>query len=192
MTTVIFGSQEATQLMEAPHEYLRNARTTTASAFREIYPHHFLFKHPKQPRDGAGAQPEIDYATRTLSINFDPRAAEAQVVCVKKKPENPFPDRISIGRATNCDVVIRLAFISKVHAHLFVQGDKLTLRDNQASNGTSLNHRQLESGSARTVKIGDVVSFGSLDLELVDATRLYDILRSGAPLVLKPPIAAGT
>src|SRR5689334_23533278 len=55
---------------------------------------------------------------------------------------NPFPDRLTIGRATNCDVVIRFAFVSKVHAHLFVQGDKLTLRDNKASNGTFHNRSE--------------------------------------------------
>jgi pSer/pThr/pTyr-binding forkhead associated (FHA) protein len=113
-----------------------------------------------------------------LSLNFDPLPGEPQVVPVKKNPDNPFPDRLTIGRATNCDVVIRLAFVSKVHAHLFIQGQQLTLRDNRASNFTFHNHRKLESGGSKAVKLGDVLSFGALDLELVDAARFYELLRA--------------
>lgn len=167
--------------MESVIEYLRKARGTTLEAFRQLYPHYFLYKHPKTVRDHPFSEPDIDYATRTLSLNFDPLPGESQVVAVKKNPDNPFPDRLTIGRATNCDVVIRLAFVSKVHAHLFIQGasgEQLTLRDNKASNFTFHNHRRLEPGSSRVVKLGDILSFGALDLELIDAARLYEILRA--------------
>jgi pSer/pThr/pTyr-binding forkhead associated (FHA) protein len=167
--------------MQDATDYLRKARALTAEAFRQLYPHYFLYKHSKQVRDPGQSEPDIDYATRTLSLNFDPLPRVSQLVEVKKNPDNPFPDRITIGRATNCDVVIRLAFVSKVHAHLILDGSKLTLRDNKASNFTFHNHRRLEPGSSRTIALGDVVSFGALDLELVDAARLYEILRSGAP-----------
>jgi pSer/pThr/pTyr-binding forkhead associated (FHA) protein len=105
-----------------------------------------------------------------------------QLVAVKKNPENPFPDRLTIGRATNCDVVIRFAFISKVHAHLFVQGDKLTLRDNKAANGTFHNHKKLDVGGSRSIKLGDMLGFGALELELVDAAALYQLLRGPSAL----------
>jgi hypothetical protein len=166
--------------MEEVTEYLRKARSLSAEAFRQLYPHYFLYKHAKQVRDPRIEEPDIDFATRTLSLNFDPLPQQSQLVPVKKNPDNPFPDRLTIGRATNCDVVIRLAFVSKVHAHLLIQGDKLTLRDNKASNFTFHNHRRLEPGSSRSVQLGDVLSFGALDLELVDPARLYEILRSGA------------
>jgi pSer/pThr/pTyr-binding forkhead associated (FHA) protein len=78
--------------------------------------------------------------------------------------------------------VIRFAFISKVHAHLFVQGDKLTLRDNKAANGTFHNHKKLDPGGSRSVKLGDTLGFGALELELVDAGRLYQLLRVGSPV----------
>jgi hypothetical protein len=161
-------------------EYQREARALTAEAFRQLHPHYFLYKYAKQVRETGKSEPDIDYATRTLSLNFDPLPRLAQLVEIKKNPENPFPDRITIGRATNCDVVIRLAFVSKVHAHLVIEGSKLTLRDNKASNFTFHNHRRLEPGSSRAVQLGDILSFGALDLELVDAARLYEILRSGA------------
>jgi hypothetical protein len=176
--------------MESASDYLSKARSMTAEAFGQLYPHYFLYKHPKRVRDTGQGKQDIDYATRTLSLNFDPLPGESQLVPVKKNPENPFPDRLTIGRATNCDVVLRLAFVSKVHAHLFIQaGDKLTLRDNKASNYTFHNHRRMEPGSSRAVKLGDILSFGALDLELVDAPRLYEILKTSGPSV---PLIATT
>jgi|SRR6185436_6132700 len=167
--------------MEDVTDYARKARAMTAEAFRQVHPHHFLFKHAKHVRDTGQSEQDIDYATRTLSLNYDPMPGLAQLVEVKKNPDNPFPDRITIGRATNCDVVIRLAFVSKVHAHLIMDGAKLSLRDNKASNFTFHNHRRIEPGSVRAIQLGDILSFGALDLELVDAGRLYEILRAGTP-----------
>jgi hypothetical protein len=173
--------------MDDVTEYLRKARGVTQATFQQLYPHHFLYKHPKAATAGRSVGHEIDYATRTIDLNFDPMPNVMQIVPVKKNPENPFPDRLTIGRATNCDVVIRFAFISKVHAHLFVQGDKLTLRDNKAANGTFHNHKKLDAGSSRSVRLGDTLGFGALELELIDAGRLYELLRgvssatSGAP-----------
>lgn len=167
--------------MDDVTEYVRKARGVTQATFQQLYPHHFLFKHPKARMPDSPRDTEIDYATRTFDMNFDPMPNIVQLVPIKKNPENPFPDRLTIGRATNCDVVIRFAFISKVHAHLFVQGDKLTLRDNKAANGTFHNHKKLDPGGSRSVKLGDTLGFGALELELVDAGRLYQLLRVGSP-----------
>jgi hypothetical protein len=168
--------------MDDVTEYLRKARGVSQATFQQLYPHHFLFKHPKEAITANSSDQEIDYATRAIDMNFDPMPNVTQVVSVKKNPENPFPDRLTIGRATNCDVVIRFAFVSKVHAHLFVQGDKLTLRDNKAANGTFHNHKKLDAGGSRSVKLGDTLGFGALELELVDAARLYQLLRVASPL----------
>jgi hypothetical protein len=168
--------------MDDVTEYLRKARSVAQATFQQLYPHHFLFKHPKAAITGNAGDHDIDYATRAIDMNFDPMPNVTQVVSVKKNPENPFPDRLTIGRATNCDVVIRFAFISKVHAHLFVQGDKLTLRDNKAANGTFHNRKKLDAGGSRSIKLGDTLGFGALELELVDAARLYQLLRAPTPL----------
>lgn len=168
--------------MDDVTEYLRKARGVTQATFQQLYSHHFLYKHPKEARMEQASEPDFDYATRSIDLNFDPMPTVTQLVAVKKNPDNPFPDRLTIGRATNCDVVIRFAFISKVHAHLFVQGDKLTLRDNKAANGTYHNHKKLEPGSSRSIRLGDMLGFGALELELVDAGRLYQLLRAGSPL----------
>lgn len=167
--------------MDDVTEYVRKARGVAQASFQQLYPHHFLFKHPKAMVGDSPRDTEIDYATRAIDMNFDPMPNVVQLVAVKKNPENPFPDRLTIGRATNCDVVIRFAFVSKVHAHLFVQGDKLTLRDNKGANGTFHNRKKLDPGGSRSVKLGDTLGFGALELELVDAARLYQLLRVGSP-----------
>jgi pSer/pThr/pTyr-binding forkhead associated (FHA) protein len=167
--------------MDEVTEYRRKARGVTQAAFQQLYPHHFLYKYPKEAIFEGPSEAEIDYATRAIDVNFDPMPNVTQVVAVKKNPDNPYPDRLTIGRATNCDVVIRFAFVSKVHAHLFVQGDLLTLRDNKAANGTFHNHKKLDAGASRSVKLGDKLGFGALELELIDASRLYQLLRTGAP-----------
>jgi hypothetical protein len=167
--------------MDDATEYVRKARGVTQASFQQLYTHHFLFKHPKAMIVDSPRDTDIDYATRAIDMNFDPMPNVVQLVPVKKNPENPFPDRLTIGRATNCDVVIRFAFVSKVHAHLFVQGDKLTLRDNKAANGTFVNRKKLDPGGSRSVKLGDTLGFGALELELVDAGRLYQLLRVGSP-----------
>jgi FHA domain len=163
-------------------EYLRKTRGVTQATFQQLYPHHFLFKHPKQALVDNPSEPEIDYATCAFELNFDPIPNVTQLVPVKKNPGNPFPDRLTIGRATNCDVVIRFAFVSKVHAHLFVQGDRLTLRDNKAANGTFHNREKLDVTGSRSIMLGDKLGFGALELELIDAARLYQLLRAPLPV----------
>ena len=168
--------------MDDVTEYLRKARGVTPATFQQLYPHYFLYKHPKEARFERRSEPDIDYATRAMDLNFDPMPAVTQLVPVKKNPDNPFPDRLTIGRATNCDIVIRFAFVSKVHAHLFVQGEKLTLRDNKGANGTYHNRKKLEPGSSCGLALGDLIGFGALELELIDAARLHHLLRTGFPL----------
>src|SRR5262245_48740931 len=42
----------------------------------------------------------------------------ALVYVVAKAPGNPYLDRISVGRARNCDIVVRDGSVSKLHAHM--------------------------------------------------------------------------
>jgi FHA domain-containing protein len=165
--------------MEPLTEYLQLARQTSAAEFQKQHPYLFLFKHPKAARPRTDPRQYVEPVnTRPNKLDFDPAPEATRLVPLRKKPDQPFPDRLSIGRSDECDVVIRMAFISKVHAHLFVQaGGKVTLRDNNASNSTFHNGRKLAAGEARSVKLGDTLSFGGLEFELMDAARLHELLR---------------
>ena len=99
------------------------------------------------------------------------------VVPVAKREGNPFPERLTVGRATNSDVLLRVPFVSKVHAHVIREPDgSFSIHDNNPSNRTYLRNRVLEAGATRKLDVGDSVAFGSLEFEFVDAGRLYDIL----------------
>ena len=136
----------------------------------------------KRPRKRA-PQPlipvAISYETQLTKLDVDPYPNEWRVAAVKKREGNPYPDRISVGRAPNCDVVIRLPMISKVHAHILTHADgSYSLADNGASNATFINGRKVEAKKAVPIRVGDEIAFGSLELEFVDPNRFYGILRS--------------
>lgn len=165
--------------MEELRNYLALAHSTTLAEFVSQSDALFLIKRPSK-RSSAGQVPaRISYATQLTRFEGDPYANEWRIVPVKKREGNPYPDRISIGRALNCDVVLRLPTVSKVHAHILIEGpDSFSLRDNEASNSTFVNGRKLEAKGTSKLQIGDEISLGALDLEFIDAKRLYRILKA--------------
>lgn len=167
--------------MEEIDGYIALARSTTLAEFVSRSDALFLIKRPSKHASLPKVTAPISYATRLSKYEGDPFAGEWRIVAVKKRAGNPYPDRISIGRATNCDVVLRLPTVSKVHAHLQIHGPgSFSLRDNEASNSTFVNGRKLEAKGAVTIQVGDEISLGTLDLEFVDASRLYRILKTEA------------
>ncbi|MEM9074815.1 MAG: FHA domain-containing protein, partial [Myxococcota bacterium] len=95
---------------------------------------------------------------------------------VAKREGNPFPDRVSIGRAPNCDIVLRLPYVSKLHAHVVRDADGWSLTDNQSANGTWINEVELPAGVRRQIQPGDWIRVGALHLEVVDGPSLYQRL----------------
>jgi hypothetical protein len=139
----------------------------------------FLLKHGAESE---GAEPgRIDYNTVAVRIDEadfqDPFDGQWRFVEIRKRPGNPFPERISVGRATNCDVVIRLPFVSKLHGH-FSPGDgaALILSDNRSANGITVSGKTLAPGSSIEVSTGDWIGFGPLRLQLVDGSDLCSVL----------------
>ena len=138
-----------------------------------------LLKHPDAGI--ALVDPKFDYHTVAIRTDgpriTDPYPNEWRLAHVLKRAGNPFPDRISIGRANNCDVVLRLPFVSKLHAHFVGTGPgTLRLTDNRSANGTTVAGRTLAPGEAVDVRSGDWIGFGPLRLQLLDPSDLYDAL----------------
>lgn len=140
----------------------------------------FLLKHAQS--GGALADSKFDYHTVAFRSpgeleDSDPYPNQWRVVEVAKREGNPFPDRISVGRANNCDVVLRFPFVSKLHAH-FLPGDGAALRltDQRSANGTTVAGRPLPPGETVDIHSGDWIGIGPLRLQLLDASDLYDAL----------------
>ena len=128
---------------------------------------------------------DISFATRVHDVdqlNDDDEADDVEhegwiVVPVKKRDDGPFPDRIGVGRARNCDVVLRFPSVSKLHAQ-FRLGTGLQLVDVGAVNGTSVNGQALAPRVPHNVKARDALRFGLVHVELLDAGQLFDLIDS--------------
>ena len=69
------------------------------------------------------------------------------IVPIVKRPGTAFPERFSIGRARNCDIVLRHHSVSKLHAHLHANGGRIVrVTDYQSANGTSVNGKSIQAG----------------------------------------------
>ena len=167
-------------LMDPIGSYLALARSATVAEFVSRSNAAFLLKRPHVKLLQLPAPSTITFETRLTTIDVDPYATEWRLAPVKKRDGNPFPDRISIGRAPNCDIVIRLPSISKVHAHIVIHDGQYSLVDNGAANSTFINRGRLKDKVAVPMRFGDKIALGSIEFEFVDAKNLYQILRNEA------------
>jgi hypothetical protein len=153
------------------------AHAVSREQFIAQLPHRFLvLATPLVDEDPGG------FATRvidpmTLKKRALRPAKNVDVIEVVKAAGNPYPDRISIGRARNCDVVLRDPSVSKLHAHFRVGVPQMELVDIDSQNGTLVNGRKLAPHQPAAVSPGDQLTFGNVVTKLVDANALYDLLR---------------
>lgn len=166
--------------MEDLRDYLLLARSTSRKEFVAQTCPLYLVKRPVvRAAPLSKSVTPVSFETKHTKLDVDPYATEWRIAAVKKREGNPYPDRFSIGRAPNCDVVVRLPSISKLHAYLLITGPSTYgLCDNEASNATYVNGRKLEPRATVALRIGDEIELGALKLEFVDASRLYQILRT--------------
>lgn len=86
-----------------------------------------------------------------------------------------FIDRISIGRATNNDIVLRDPTVSKFHAWFECDDEgQFYLADGHSTNGTRLNGNPLAKQPER-VGQGDEIAFGDVQAMLCNAELLWDL-----------------
>jgi hypothetical protein len=99
-----------------------------------------------------------------------------QMAPLVKAPNSPYPERISVGRARNCDVVLRHPSVSKLHAHVSLEDGRWMLRDNGSHNGTTVGTMPLLPDKPVHLQSGDLVTFGAFTARVVDAAELYQVL----------------
>jgi hypothetical protein len=87
------------------------------------------------------------------------------VVPLRKREgaEQLWQDRITVGRATNKDIVLRDASVSKSHAWFELHEDReFSLTDAGSTNLTAVNGEALAPKKSRAIVEGDRVEFGSV------------------------------
>lgn len=169
------------------YEYISEVRKLSRTRFKEAYPYPFLvLRRAKKDR-----QASWTFKTQTISVNsatigklasqenlkISPKIAEYEVFAITKAGTNPWPERISVGRARNNDVVLHDSSVSKLHAHFKISANNETLLvDAGSRNGTRVNDRKIASGDTADVGIGDSITFGRTSLKMVDSGTLYDLV----------------
>ncbi len=175
------------------HELVRFARELPRDDFVKRFPVPFLLVRGGEDEEPLPSDPPISPdaqqpAVVTVGITFrtvtghpgdhdGPREIR-QVLPVTKRESNPYPDRISLGRARNCDIVLRNRSVSKLHAHFrYTPNGRVEIVDLQSYNGTWLNGGQLKPNVGELVGTGADLQFGVMTAQVADAATLYHLLR---------------
>jgi len=75
--------------------------------------------------------------------------------------------RLNVGRASDNDLSLNDASVSKIHAALLMTGEgTLLVADTGSTNGTYINGRRISYGESRQIDDGDVVGFGDVEVRL--------------------------
>ena len=153
--------------------WIREAKQTSKEVFAAAHPHCFLVAYV--PQAGDKAQP----AFRTEIVQeggFDP-SKTILVLPIVRTEHSPYADRVSVGRARNCDVVLRHSSVSKLHAQIRLQTDgALELVDLGSRNGTFVDGLRLEPKTSRMLSAGAHVAFGEIVGNVLDAARAHAAL----------------
>lgn len=139
----------------------------------EKYPHRFLVLHVRTDSDSASNA----FATQMVPVSQPGPAHELTVLPISKNADNPFQSHVSIGRARNCDLVIRHRAVSKLHARFRIDQAELALSDAGSQNGTFVNGKRLLPNESVPVKSSDQLVFGTVAARTLDAEAVYELLR---------------
>jgi len=110
---------------------------------------------------------------KDLAVGDD---TDVEVYPLTKKPGASFPDRITIGRTPNNDIVIVDHSVSRFHAYLRFDGNAWVVADAGSKNGSWLASSALEPRKERKVPSKAIVRIGDVDLTFYLAPDLYAAL----------------
>jgi hypothetical protein len=101
---------------------------------------------------------------------------DLEVYPLTKKPGASFPDRITIGRTPNNDIVIVDHSVSRFHAYVRQDGKAWVVADAGSKNGSWLASSALEPRKERKLPSRTVLRFGDVDLIFLLAPDLFGAL----------------
>ena len=75
--------------------------------------------------------------------------------------------RLNVGRASDNELTLNDASVSKIHAALLMTSEgTILVADTGSTNGTYINGRRIAYGESRPVEEGDVIGFGDIEVRL--------------------------
>lgn len=73
--------------------------------------------------------------------------------------------RLNVGRASDNELTLNDASVSKIHAALLMTAEgSLLVADTGSTNGTYINGRRIAYGESRVIEDGDVIGFGDVEV----------------------------
>lgn len=153
------------------------ARALASSSFARVYSVPALvvsfdsIPDPSAPTPSAPTNAgEMDGLERSFKRTVDTRGSDARqarlrygakVAFLTKRPNNPFPWMVSIGRALNCDIALNLTSVSKIHGIFQQEPDGAwSYGDQQSSNGSFVNDQRLAPNARRVLPDGTTLRLG--------------------------------
>jgi len=100
---------------------------------------------------------------------------EMELYPLAKKPGASFPDRITIGRTPNNDVVITEPSVSRLHAYVR-EANGWVVADAGSKNGSWLGTDELEPRREVALAPGAVIRFGDVELRFYRSSDLFELL----------------
>ena len=75
--------------------------------------------------------------------------------------------RLNVGRASDNELTLNDASVSKIHAALLMTSEgTILVADTGSTNGTYINGRRIAYGESRQIEDGDVIGFGDIEVRL--------------------------
>jgi hypothetical protein len=105
-----------------------------------------------------------------------PDQVDLEVYPIAKKPGASFPDRITIGRTGNNDVVVADTSVSRLHAYLRRAGGRWVVADAGSKNGSWLSGVTLDARRETALPSRSILRLGDVDLTFYVADDLYGAL----------------
>lgn len=158
--------------------WVNQVRQRTAAEFVASYRSLFLLVYEGDPGDRPFRFDTADFESSIAKIaiaQWD--QLKVRIVPIAKSPRSPYQDRISVGRASNCDIIIRHPSISKLHAHIRVgENGSYTLIDLGSHNGTRIHSRRLAPHTPEPLRVNTALAFGVVGVRTLDAGGLHTLL----------------
>ena len=104
------------------------------------------------------------------------QVADFELFPLTKKAGASFPDRITIGRTVNNDVVIADTSVSRFHAYVRRDGNQWVVADAGSKNGSWLEAQSLAPRKERVLRSPAALRIGDVDLTFYVAADLFDAL----------------
>lgn len=111
-----------------------------------------------------------------VRIPTSPPVGEIEIYPLAKKPGASFPDRITIGRTANNDIVITDQSISRLHAYVKSAANGWVVADAGSKNGSWLDQASLEARKEKPIDTKNLLRLGDIDLQFLLARDLYAAL----------------